>query len=50
MVLAQRLQGLVLVLEHRFYGSSLPFGKESFTLENMKLLNSEQALRDLAYF
>jgi hypothetical protein len=25
-VLAQKLQGLVLTLEHRFYGESLPFG------------------------
>jgi pimeloyl-ACP methyl ester carboxylesterase len=49
-VLAQKTQGLVLVLEHRFYGDSLPVGKQSFTLENMRLLNSEQALRDLAFF
>lgn len=48
--MAQRLQGLVLVLEHRFYGQSLPFGLNSYTLENMRLLNSEQALKDLAYF
>lgn len=49
-MLAQKLQGLVLVLEHRFYGDSLPFGKDSFSIENMALLNSEQALRDLAHF
>ena len=49
-VLAQQTQGMILVLEHRFYGDSLPFGKESFSVENMRLLNSEQALRDLAYF
>lgn len=49
-VLAQRLKGIVLVLEHRFYGESLPFGKESFSIENMVYLNSEQALRDLAHF
>jgi pimeloyl-ACP methyl ester carboxylesterase len=48
--MAQRLQGLILVLEHRFYGKSLPFDLESYTLENMRLLNSEQALKDLAYF
>jgi pimeloyl-ACP methyl ester carboxylesterase len=48
--MAQRLQGLILVLEHRFYGKSLPFDIESYTLENMRLLNSEQALKDLAYF
>lgn len=48
--MAQRLQGLILVLEHRFYGQSLPFNHESYTVENMRLLNSEQALKDLAYF
>jgi pimeloyl-ACP methyl ester carboxylesterase len=42
--------GLILVLEHRFYGKSLPFANDSFKLENMKLLTSEQALSDLAYF
>lgn len=42
--------GLVLVVEHRFYGQSLPFGNSSFKLENMKYLTSEQALSDLAYF
>jgi len=48
--LAKQFKGLVLVLEHRFYGKSLPFGKDSFSLKNMALLNSEQALSDLAYF
>ncbi len=48
--MAQRLQGLVLTLEHRFYGRSLPFGNDSLTVQNMRLLNSEQALKDLAYF
>lgn len=48
--LAQRTMGLVLVVEHRFYGQSLPFGNSSFKLENMKYLTSEQALSDLAYF
>lgn len=31
-VMAQRLQGLVITLEHRFYGRSLPFGYDSYTL------------------
>jgi hypothetical protein len=48
--MAQKLQGLVLVLEHRYYGRSLPFGYDSYTVENLRLLNSEQALKDLAYF
>lgn len=49
-VMAQRLQGIVITLEHRFYGKSLPFGNKSYTVESMRLLNSEQALKDLAYF
>jgi lysosomal Pro-X carboxypeptidase len=48
--MANRLQGLVLVLEHRFYGQSMPFGSESLNLDKMVYLNSEQALSDLAYF
>ncbi len=38
--LAQRTMGLILVVEHRFYGKSLPFGNDSFKLNNMKLLTS----------
>ncbi len=38
--LAQKTMGLVIVLEHRFYGQSLPFGNDTFKLENMKLLTS----------
>lgn len=48
--MAQKTQGLILVLEHRYYGKSLPFGNNSYSLENLVLLNSEQALKDLAYF
>lgn len=48
--LAQRFQGLILVLEHRYYGQSMPYGKDSLKIENMIHLNSEQALSDLAYF
>ena len=31
-VLAQRWQGLVVVLEHRYYGQSMPFGNNSLKL------------------
>lgn len=40
MTLAQKTLGLVIVLEHRFYGESLPFGKESFKIDNMRFLTS----------
>ena len=48
--LAKRYQSLILVLEHRYYGSSLPLGVESLQLQNLKYLNVHQALDDLAYF
>jgi hypothetical protein len=42
--------GLVLALEHRYYGKSLPFGADSLSVKNLKYLSAEQALKDLAYF
>jgi len=39
-----------LSLEHRYYGKSLPFADQSFTIQNLKYLSAEQALNDLAYF
>lgn len=48
--LAQRLHGLVLFAEQRFYGDSLPFGKQaSFTPEALALLSTEQVLADYAH-
>ncbi len=32
LTLAQKTLGLVIVLEHRFYGESLPFGEDSFKI------------------
>lgn len=49
-LLAQQTQGLILVLEHRYYGESMPYGNASLQFEKMKLLTVEQALKDLAYF
>lgn len=48
--LAKDTKALVLALEHRFYGESLPFRAQSFSSENLRLLNSKQALKDLAFF
>lgn len=36
-VLAKKFNALVIEPEHRFYGTSLPFGSESYTIENMRL-------------
>ena len=35
-------------IEHRFYGMSIP--NNSLETENLRLLNTEQALSDIAYF
>ena len=45
---AKQLQAMVVFAEHRFYGQSLPFGKQSFCWKNLGLFNSEQALADFA--
>lgn len=49
---AENFNGIVFSLEHRFYGKSQPFGysSESYSLENLKYLTSQQALSDLAWF
>ncbi len=49
-LLAEQTHGLILIVEHRFYGESMPFGADSLSLSNMKYLTVEQALRDLSYF
>ncbi|XP_016960097.2 putative serine protease K12H4.7 [Drosophila biarmipes] len=42
--------GMLFYTEHRYYGLSLPFGKESFQLGHLKQLNLHQSLADLAHF
>lgn len=46
--LAEKQHGLVVALEHRFYGESIP--NDSATTANYALLTVEQALADLASF
>ncbi|KAK4878001.1 hypothetical protein RN001_010507 [Aquatica leii] len=47
--LAKKHRGMLVEPEHRYYGKSLPFST-NFTTENLKYLQMEQALEDLAYF
>ena len=48
--MALQTGGLLIALEHRFYGQSMPFGNNSLDLDKLKYLNSEQALSDIAEF
>ncbi|CAO3668619.1 unnamed protein product [Rhizopus microsporus] len=46
--LAKRLQGIIVVMEHRFYGLSLP--NSELTAKTLETLTTAQALEDIASF
>lgn len=46
--LAQSTNGIGVVLEHRYYGTSFPY--DNLTTESLRFLRMEQALADTAYF
>ena len=48
--LAEEFGALVVFGEHRYYGTSMPFGDESFDRDNLKYLTVEQAMNDYSEF
>ena len=48
--LAEEFGALIVVLEHRFYGLSQPFGNGDLTVDRLTYLTVDQGLYDLAYF
>ncbi|MBA0806966.1 hypothetical protein Gohar_022806 [Gossypium harknessii] len=47
--IAPKFRALLLFIEHRFYGESMPFGKDSYqSAKTLGYLNSQQALADFA--
>ncbi len=49
-VYAPKFNALIIALEHRFYGKSIPRPEKGLSTENLFYLSSEQALADLANF
>ncbi|KAI6476045.1 hypothetical protein MCOR17_001328 [Pyricularia oryzae] len=47
-IMAKALGGVGVILEHRYYGTSVP--TPDFSTENLRFLTTEQALADTAYF
>eukprot|EP01016_Furgasonia_blochmanni_P053039 TRINITY_DN8522_c0_g1_i1.p2 TRINITY_DN8522_c0_g1~~TRINITY_DN8522_c0_g1_i1.p2 ORF type:complete len:524 (+),score=167.50 TRINITY_DN8522_c0_g1_i1:64-1635(+) len=48
--LARYFKAKILVLEHRYYGASQPFGDQDLTTDRLKYLTVQNALEDLANF
>ena len=48
--IAEQVHGLVVFLEHRYYGSTLPFGPQSYDNDKLIYLTIEQALADMSLF
>lgn len=46
--LLSRVGGLMVAVEHRYYGKSVP--TEDLSTENLRWLSSKQALADMAHF
>jgi pimeloyl-ACP methyl ester carboxylesterase len=46
----RQLGAAVFVLEHRYFGETMPFGNASFAQGNIQYLSAEQALADYAHF
>lgn len=46
-ILANATNGLAIVLEHRYYGESVPVS--SFSTDDLRFLNNNEAMEDSAY-
>jgi hypothetical protein len=47
--IAEEFGALIVFAEHRFYGTSMPYGNNSYDFQNINYLTSEQALADYVY-